>query len=119
MIYLVKLMSFKNKNSCHSEVLVAAKDRAELKSKLEDLTDCVEAICVNNDKWRLKGLDLPVYCSFDQSFKLEFKEDAVSYAYIRELSGANLEEYLDGKETEEYKSVLKNYQYLTKISGDC
>jgi hypothetical protein len=120
MIFKVRLMSILNEDSCHAEVLVSAWNERDLKARLEDLTDCIEATRIDGSRWELRGLDVPKYGFDRQGINVEFKEDAVSYADVEELSFDDLEELLDGKKLENYQSVLKLCQFLsTEASGGC
>lgn len=117
MIYEVSLMSMLDKNSCHAKVLVTAHSERELKARLEDLTDCVEATRIDGCRWELRGHDIPTKQFNKQG--LEFNEWVVTYADVVEMAYDDLEELLDGQKFEPYRSMLKCHQFLTDISGGC
>jgi hypothetical protein len=108
MIFLVNVLD-RYRNPL-SEVLLSAPSRRELRFRLADLVDCVEAIEEEDGSWELKGLDIPYMDGETPAGKeyLDYCEEACLYAIAKELSVEELEEYLqNGKKQEEYLSILK------------
>lgn len=83
----------------------------ELKTKLEDEFECIEAIDQNDGTWMLKGLD-----RLSEDYKeLLFDENATKLLYITKLSQNELEEifscmiavYRSGKASAIFSSLIK------------
>jgi NADP-dependent 3-hydroxy acid dehydrogenase YdfG len=102
----------KNKNDPknRSTYMICCENQ-ELKTKLEDEFECIEAINQNNGTWILKGLD-----RLSKDYELLFDENATGLLHITNLSQEQLEDMFYNDMISVYKSgkVSNIFSNLTK-----